>query len=121
MLTEAQQIEIRSRTAASAFPNATGMRTHPPAFGRPAVVKPPAPAEDEAIAWKARAACRGMDPEWFFPERGDHDTLRSVIAVCTECPVRIDCLDYALAANEKAGVWGGTTGRQRRRMTAGQR
>lgn len=58
--------------------------------------------------WAEAAACRGMDPEVFFPERGERRAgYRQAKSVCGRCPVRDDCLNYATAANERYGVWGG--------------
>lgn len=62
--------------------------------------------------WRHDAACRDMDPELFFPGTGV--SPEEALAVCARCPVRKDCLDWALKAPEKDGVWGGTTARQRR-------
>lgn len=63
--------------------------------------------------WQTQALCRGMDPALFFPERGHHDDdCRAALAVCAECPVTTQCLEENL--HESDGVWGGTTGRQRR-------
>lgn len=65
--------------------------------------------------WMRRAACRGPDvPTWlFFPEPGDRETFVRARAVCATCPVARQCLDAA-TANGEAGVWGGTSGKQRR-------
>ena len=68
----------------------------------------------ERPAWHADAACNGVDPDLFFPARGVDVT--SAVRVCNECPVRAECLAYALAAGEKHGVWGGLSERQRRRI-----
>lgn len=69
----------------------------------------------ERPAWMARAGCRGVDPELFFPERGEPGSKAK--AVCwTLCPVRAECLAYALDNGEKFGVWGGASERERRRM-----
>ena len=63
--------------------------------------------------WRAEAWCRGMDPEMFFPERGDRlDMLR---AICAECPVIEPCRDWALH-HESLGFWGGTTEAERKRI-----
>lgn len=64
--------------------------------------------------WTRHAACRGVDPDLFFPERGQ-DT-EPAKAVCRTCPVIDECLDHALRNGEKRGVWGGTSERQRRQM-----
>lgn len=63
--------------------------------------------------WQEHAACRGVDPDLFFPERGE--TNREAKRICLTCPVRVRCLDYALAEGEWLGIWGGMTPRDRRR------
>lgn len=65
-------------------------------------------------AWRDRGACRGMNPDMFFPERGDD--ARDAKAVCARCPVTADCLEWALTAPEKDGIWGGTSGKDRKKM-----
>jgi len=60
--------------------------------------------------------CAQTDPEVFFPEKGG--SVREAKAVCTGCPVRVQCLEYALAHDERFGVWGGTSERERRRLKA---
>jgi WhiB family transcriptional regulator, redox-sensing transcriptional regulator len=64
--------------------------------------------------WQSRAACRGLDPELFFPAPGE--SSRPARAVCTSCPVRAECAEWALFAAEHHGVWGGLTERDRRRI-----
>ena len=65
-------------------------------------------------SWRDRAACRGLDPEIFYPVSDEEaDAAKSI---CAECPVREACLEYALANRELDGVWGGATERERRRM-----
>ncbi len=64
-----------------------------------------------AQEWRAAAACRGVDPNIFFPVRGE-DT-REAKAICAECPVRQACRDYAMTAGEAMGVWGALSARQR--------
>lgn len=66
--------------------------------------------------WLAYANCTGVDPKLFFPERGDSRTLQTAKTVCAGCIVREECLEYALANNEKFGLWGGKSDRERRRM-----
>lgn len=65
--------------------------------------------------WVDQAACRGTDPELFFPL--GHKQLADALAVCRSCPVQGDCLDDAVRRGER-GVWGGTTDEDRRRMRA---
>lgn len=70
-----------------------------------------------ADEWVAKAVCPQTDAEEFFPEKGENATRAK--AVCRTCPVRIDCLDWALTHNEVFGVWGGFTARERSRIQAG--
>ena len=64
--------------------------------------------------WTARAACRGIDPGLFYPARGE--STREAKDICAGCLVRVECLDYALTAGEKFGIWGGKSERERRRI-----
>lgn len=64
--------------------------------------------------WMNDGACIGADPEVFFIERGA--SAAPAKAVCAGCPVREQCLDYALDNCEKFGVWGGKSERERRRL-----
>lgn len=66
----------------------------------------------EPTSWVDRARCRGLDPEQFF-ERG-LARARPAIQVCQRCPVKEQCLQYALDNDIDFGVWGGLTERQRR-------
>jgi WhiB family transcriptional regulator, redox-sensing transcriptional regulator len=66
------------------------------------------------LVWRQHAACRGLDPEIFYPPT-DEDAV-SAKAVCDLCSVRHSCLEYALSVREKEGVWGGATERERRRI-----
>jgi WhiB family redox-sensing transcriptional regulator len=61
--------------------------------------------------WMERAACRGADPALFHPSRGE-DT-RPAQRICASCPVRDECLEYAVANEERQGIWGGLSQRQR--------
>ena len=66
------------------------------------------------IPWQDRARCRDFDPEIFFPEKGG--SSREAKRICAECAVRIECLNYALRRDERYGVWGGMSERERRRL-----
>lgn len=68
--------------------------------------------------WQDDAVCAQTDPDLFFPEQGApaHRTLQ----VCAVCPVQAECLDYALTHDERHGVWGGTSERQRDRLRRAQ-
>ena len=66
--------------------------------------------------WRLRAACAGVDPEVFLPDRGAPQ--EEPLSYCRRCPVRCECLEAALGLGQQAfGVWGGTNGRQRRVAT----
>lgn len=64
--------------------------------------------------WAELANCAGVDPDLFFPERGESTTAAK--EVCRACAVRVQCLDHALAVPERFGIWGGKSERERRRM-----
>lgn len=66
--------------------------------------------------WHSLAACSGIDPEIFFPDSEDEDDALMAKGVCGQCDVREACLEHALVAREKDGIWGGATERERRRM-----
>lgn len=68
-----------------------------------------------------QAECLGMDPDLMFPGRGDFITMQAAKAVCAECVVRIDCLEYALNNNEGHGIWGGESEKARRRIKSERR
>lgn len=65
-----------------------------------------------AQQWQLSANCMGVDPELFFPERGG--STREAKEVCRGCIVSDLCLDFAIVNNEKFGIWGGMTERERR-------
>lgn len=65
------------------------------------------------------AACAGMDTNLFYPERGEDNA--QAVAVCRDCPVREQCLDHAVRNGETYGVWGGLSGKQRRRLRRDRR
>jgi WhiB family transcriptional regulator, redox-sensing transcriptional regulator len=65
-------------------------------------------------SWQELGACVGINPDQFFPERGA--STREAKAVCRGCVVRETCLEYALTNNEVFGIWGGLSGRERKRI-----
>lgn len=68
--------------------------------------------------WMDRGACRAYPQDWWFPrESPDPITLD----ICEKCPVRVQCLEYALDNNEEHGVWGGASERRRRRIRKARR
>ncbi len=64
--------------------------------------------------WQERALCAQTDPEAFFPEKGG--STREAKRICSGCEVRAECLEYALAHDERFGIWGGLSERERRRL-----
>ncbi|GGM01369.1 hypothetical protein GCM10011594_21780 [Nakamurella endophytica] len=72
------------------------------------------PTTDEDVDWHDRALCAQTDPEAFFPEKGG--STREAKKICTGCEVRAECLSYALANDERFGIWGGLSERERRRL-----
>ncbi|GAB2641965.1 hypothetical protein GCM10027088_17820 [Nocardia goodfellowii] len=67
--------------------------------------------------WQERALCAQTDPEAFFPEKGG--STREAKRICMGCEVRDECLEYALAHDERFGIWGGLSERERRRLKRG--
>jgi WhiB family redox-sensing transcriptional regulator len=76
--------------------------------------------EDWTAGWQQRAACRGEDSVYFFApsyfERRAEKNAREAVAkaICVRCPVRVECLEYALAIRENHGIWGGLNEMERR-------
>ena len=73
----------------------------------------PEPVED----WRDHAPCAQTDPHLFFPEKGG--SARDAKRVCRGCEVRDKCLEYALNNDERFGVWGGLSERERRHLKQG--
>lgn len=73
--------------------------------------------DESETSWQERALCAQTDPEAFFPEKGG--SVREAKQVCIGCEVRPDCLEYALAHNERFGIWGGLSERERRKLQKG--
>jgi WhiB family redox-sensing transcriptional regulator len=68
----------------------------------------------EEQEWQERALCAQTDPEAFFPEKGG--STREAKRICQGCEVRSECLEYALAHDERFGIWGGLSERERRKL-----
>ena len=68
----------------------------------------------EDVAWMTRAHCRGISPATFFPTDGAG--FEAARRICMDCPVRVECLEYALVNHIDQGAWGGTSERERRRI-----
>ena len=71
-------------------------------------------ADDEALAWQADALCAQTDPEAFFPEKGG--STREAKRICESCEVSAECLEFALQNDERFGIWGGLSERERRKL-----
>ena len=69
---------------------------------------------DGPLAWQHDALCAQTDPEAFFPEKGG--STREAKSICAGCEVKAQCLEYALATDERFGIWGGLSERERRRL-----
>lgn len=69
--------------------------------------------------WRDSASCRFANPDLFFPAGGTGvalDQIEAAKAVCDGCPVRAACLEFAFETKQEAGIWGGTTEDERRRL-----
>lgn len=81
-------------------------------LGLPSLI--PAEQIEGELAWQVDALCAQTDPEAFFPEKGG--STRDAKKVCGACTVKQECLDYALANDERFGIWGGLSERERRKL-----
>jgi WhiB family transcriptional regulator, redox-sensing transcriptional regulator len=90
-----------------------------PGYGSAVAPEPVALPFDDTLApgdesWRMDALCAETDPEAFFPEKGG--STREAKRVCAGCPVRLQCLETALRNDERFGIWGGLSERERRRL-----
>jgi WhiB family redox-sensing transcriptional regulator len=97
-----------ARTSAIARPHLSLVPDAPDVFPRVPVTRE---------QWQDRALCAQTDPEAFFPEKGG--STREAKKICLGCEVRTECLEYALAHDERFGIWGGLSERERRRLKRG--
>ena len=70
--------------------------------------------DTDPLAWQADALCAQTDPEAFFPEKGG--STRDAKRICSGCEVKAQCLEYALQNDERFGIWGGLSERERRKL-----
>jgi WhiB family transcriptional regulator, redox-sensing transcriptional regulator len=90
------------------------MPDHVRAAGDAGVAAPrPAPGP-----WAVQASCRGVEPEVFFPSKGNRSEALAK-QTCARCPVRTECLEHAVAVGEPFGIWGGMSINERRRYGRG--
>jgi WhiB family redox-sensing transcriptional regulator len=86
----------------------------PVRLGVPGVRRADVDDDENALAWQSDALCAQTDPEAFFPEKGG--STRDAKKICTSCEVRAQCLEYALQNDERFGIWGGLSERERRKL-----
>ena len=76
--------------------------------------------KDAPTDWMADAACVDQPYEVMFPDRGRMDLVALAKSICAGCRVKQECLDYARTSPvDTDGIWGGLTGRERRRVRDG--
>jgi WhiB family transcriptional regulator, redox-sensing transcriptional regulator len=71
-----------------------------------------------AVNWRSSAACLSADPDLFFPISSTGPAERQIArakVICAGCPVRIQCLEFAMTHDQTHGIWGGTTAEDRQR------
>ena len=68
----------------------------------------------EELWWQDDANCKGVDPELFFPKRGE--STRVAKEFCSQCKAQEHCLEYSILNAEKFGIWGGLSERERRKI-----
>ena len=74
--------------------------------------------------WVHRARCRDEDPELFFPIGTTGPAASQIVAakaICMRCEVRMECLEWAMATGQDAGVWGGLSEEERRALRRARR
>jgi WhiB family redox-sensing transcriptional regulator len=72
---------------------------------------------DAHLGWRQDAECRDLDPNLFFPVGVTGPAVEQIAAaksICGSCPVRNECLEFAITTNQEFGVWGGTSEDERR-------
>jgi WhiB family transcriptional regulator, redox-sensing transcriptional regulator len=73
--------------------------------------------------WRQHSICRDTDPDLFFPVGTTGQALVQIDRareVCDQCPVKVDCLEFALETNQDSGIWGGTSEEERRKIRRAQ-
>jgi WhiB family transcriptional regulator, redox-sensing transcriptional regulator len=87
---------------------------------RPGDARPGAAATALAVPgrWAERALCAQADPDAWFPDKGHYELTQLARRICARCPVRAQCLEYALSGADTwggiaTGIWGGTTPQER--------
>jgi len=86
----------------------------PVQLGVPGVRRPLEGEDGNPLGWQTDALCAQTDPEAFFPEKGG--STREAKRICGRCEVKGECLEYALGHDERFGIWGGLSERERRKL-----
>jgi WhiB family redox-sensing transcriptional regulator len=76
-------------------------------------------ASTERDDWRDLSACRDTSPDLFFPVGTTGPAIEQIAqakAVCRECEVQTECLEFAMVSNQDSGVWGGTSEEERRKL-----
>lgn len=68
------------------------------------------------LEWMEDGVCRSVGTELWFPDQGDGWSAKKARAICQGCPSKRPCLEFALRNNERHGIWGGASERDRRKM-----
>ena len=79
-------------------------------------IEAPKPLEAH-LTWRSDAECRDLDPNLFFPVGVTGPAVDQIAAakeICAICPVRQECLEFAITSNQEFGIWGGTSEDERR-------
>ncbi|MGH3996322.1 MAG: WhiB family transcriptional regulator [Pseudonocardiaceae bacterium] len=69
-----------------------------------------------APAWLERGVCVQVGGDMWFPEKGDLAVVATCKKVCARCPVRVECLEWAMDTVEAFGIFGGLTVLERRKL-----
>ena len=69
----------------------------------------------ESASWMQKGKCRGLQTDIFYSEQGRR-SINTAKAICSECPIRQQCLDYAMRNQELYGIWGGHTEIERKKL-----
>lgn len=72
-------------------------------------------------AWKNKGLCAARNDNLFFPESNKREAAQPALDICVTCPVREQCLSYAMEHDLREGVWGGTTAADRAHLRQGRK
>lgn len=112
-------VGFESATESSNTQPPTGNLLEPSMFERVARRVSERMDQDPDVSWRAHASCRDTDPDLFFPVGTTGLAITQIDeakAVCMGCSAQIQCLEFALIANQDTGVWGGSSEEERRQL-----